>query len=196
MLSIFSIANQRPLEFLLKGLNQVHYEYMQISYDHVERGHQRPEASFVAELYHQLRILQKKSPFVELKLHVDLTKQQLGINSPTDKCLGNFNPNRLRPDLVLHGGQNDNDSQILISEVKMDGATEGSILNDLQKLIFYKVSRLKFKNAVFIFSGTKEQLEGILVNLCSNQFSECLKEHKILFACKNKQWQIFNIQEL
>lgn len=197
MLKLFPIENRIPLQFLMKGLLRVKGVYLQVPYDQIGNGFQRPEASFTAELYHQLRILQSEFNYDDLILHLDLGKYRLNRNNQNTeiKCLNHFDRNNLRPDLVLHRAQNNIDKQLLICEIKMKGANGISVFYDLQKLIFYKSPRLKFKNAIIIFTGSKQELEEILVLHCTPTFLNCLYDNEILFATKEKKWQIFSLDK-
>lgn len=183
--------------FLLKGLNQVEIGYLEWEYHGVEREFQRPEKTFSAELYHQLRINQELENYT-LKIHFDITKRtSLNNNNP---CLNGFKPSKIEPDIVFHGGQNNLEKQALVAEIKMEGVNNSDILYDLNKLLYYKLSFLNFKNACFIYSGYDTDLSNKLNGYIGDKFLECIIKHEIIVATrvkgkKNNQWGIFKFYQ-
>ncbi len=193
-------------EFLITALNEVDAEYYEMRYDNVVGGFQKPERVFNAELYHQLRKLQEDTmneifkihpDLVELplKLHLELVKVPSSYDS-TNQCIGDFYPKKISPDIVFHGGQNNRKKQLLAAELKMDGANIVNIIRDFQKLLFYKLSYLKFRNAVFIYTGTKSDIEEKLIHGLSKHMLECLMKNKIVIAVcekknKKRKWSMY-----
>lgn len=204
--------NEQVLHFLKKALNNVSVDYIIQNYDAIATGIQKPERIFVAELYHQLRILQEQNSdidfFNNLSFHQEPNKQGSFI-IPNSKCLPKKPIKRISPDLVLHKGQNNSsaENQLLICEVKMAGATAASVDKDLRKLIFYKVSRLRFQHSIFIYTGDLSGIENFLSSCLpienyrnTNSLVKCLKRNKVLFALpynKNNdyyEWEIFSVR--
>ena len=193
---------------LIKALNNVAPQYLKIRYNNIRGGFQKPERVFNAELYHKLRKIQENSfDYEEIIIHQEITKQKLHFhldivklpNNEADfPCIGHYRPRKISPDIVFHGGQNNTDNQLLVAEIKMEGTSWLNIIKDFQKLMFYKLSRLQFQNAVFIYTGTKEDLEDIFFSLHLS-FLECLQKNKIIIVLpfsKNKQnyeWKAYQI---
>ncbi len=188
-------------KLLLCALNNVHSGYLVISYDRVARGFQRPERAFNAELYHQLRKIQDDDPNnFDFKIHQELFKYpnsfNLELNSiPEDKkiipCIGNYNPNKISPDIVFHNRQNDLVNQLLVAEIKMKGCSTSKIIKDFEKLLFYKLSYLSFENAILIYSGTKEDLDSKIQDFDDGLLS-CLADNKIVVVTiSNNKWAFF-----
>jgi hypothetical protein len=192
---------------LIKALNQVGQEYFNMRHYVNETNffNQRPERAFNAELYHQLRKLQEnKNDKENVNIHLELVKnlfknnfEIISLNSNLDLendiyCLQDFKPKRLIPDIVFHGGQDNLNNQLLVGELKMDGASILNIIKDLQKLMFYKLSRLKFKNAVLIYTGRVQNLDDNLSNIYFHGLLECLVENNIVVASQdNNNWNIY-----
>jgi len=200
------------VQFLIKALDNVEESYMIQRYNYVIAGYQRPERVFTSELYHQLRLLQEDPNEISmgsLAFHVELNKQ--GFYNSQIKCMPQRQFRRLSPDIVLHKSQ-DNSSrknQLLVCEIKMEGATWRKIYKDLQKLLVYKLSRLKFQNAVLIYTGSKTSFENKLQSILgdiellkSDDTSfKCLKKHKVIIVLpKDKKglnncwsWEAYSI---
>lgn len=193
-------------EFLILGLNGVETEFMRFEYVYVNDGYQYPERVFNAELYHQLRKCQEFGNVHDVKIHQDITKHPLKLHMEPNKityrrikkipCIGDYIPTRISPDIVFHGGPMNRKRQKLVAEIKMEKPDPTKVLRDLQKLLFYKISDLKFENAVFIFTGKKEDLEDLLVTWLSRGMLDCLIQHQIVVALngkgKNKiDWSIY-----
>ncbi len=190
--------------FLIAGLNQVTEEYFEMSHLGDEIILQKPERVFNAELYHQLRKLQENGYYEVGRIHPDLVKH-IKLHLETTKvppaiinnlCIGDFHPKKISPDIVFHTGQDNIDNQLLVAELKMDGASRINIINDLQKLLFYKLSALQFKNAVFIYTGSKKDLERKLEFGISKKMLECLIKQYIFIALHQikggkKMWNIY-----
>lgn len=214
------IQNQTTiLKILKEAINSINGNYIVQPYPMLVRQKlQRPERVFVAELYHQLRLFQhNNNPNLnnECDFHVELTKinfDEFQFNIELNKtnfdisklnCI-NFVPKRISPDIVLHKSQDDSTpkNQILVCEVKMDGAKKNSIIKDLNKLIFYKVSRLQFQNAVFIYTGEHKRIETLLNQIQNSNLNtnliKCLKKHNIIFCLrkdlKPKTWELYKIK--
>lgn len=178
--------------FLIHGLNAVDIEYMRFEYNFLDEGSQYPERVFNAELYHQLRKLQEADNSVELKIHPEITKHLLKLHMEPVKlnyqrhrnipCIGDYIPIRVSPDIVFHGGQMNRKKQRLVAEIKMEKPEPLKVIRDLQKLLFYKLSNLKFENAVFIFTGKKEDLEELLITWLSESKLDCLIKHQVVVA--------------
>ena len=167
---LIEYSNNFEIEILIKALNSVAISYTKFEYERVANKIQRPERVFNAELYHQLRKLQetnflsdgvlvhqepnKQGDFLtnNFSFNVETNKEVTFLNPRQIPCLPNVNYKRLSPDIVLHKNQNNSEqaNQRLICEIKMEGASWGSIKKDFDKLLFYKLSRLQFQNAVFI----------------------------------------------
>jgi hypothetical protein len=194
---------------LLGALNNVQNLYMRHSYNRVTLGYQRIESLFSHEIYHQLRLYQDprnqlphccdRDQLKDIVYHMALPKGIYQVeNCP---CVENINLKRIIPDVVFHGGQNNMKNQLLIGEIKMKGANFNLIVKDLQKLIYYKISKLKFENAVLIYSGDKSDLEEKLTLGLSTQMLNCLISNKIVVALSTKAttnqrkiWKIFKFE--
>jgi hypothetical protein len=194
---------------LIAGLNGVAENYYRMRHYGNENYLQRPERVFNAELYHQLRKLQE-SEGVNFLIHQEITKNDISLHSAVSHepqiheekpCLEDFNNKRVSPDLVFHGGQDNLDNQLLVAELKMEGASRLSILKDLEKLLFYKLSSLKFQNAVFIYTGSKNELESKLELGLSEKMLQCLIKHNIVIALRElmvreQNWNIYQFNNL
>ena len=205
MLEFYKNENQE-INTLIKALHNVDKSYMIQNYDRNRDYYQKPERVFVAETYHQLRKLQESVFILEhLSIHVDINKD-IRHSQIDSQCIGDdFNRNRLSPDIVFHLSQNDasKENQKLICEFKMSNTRKSLIIKDLKKLIFYKISRLQFQNAVFIFCGNSSEFERKL-NGISTEMLQCLIKNKIIVILQKEQntnncynWQpyIFNLQQ-
>jgi hypothetical protein len=195
---------------VLKALKKVYKDYMSINYRMIINK-QKPERLFNAELYHQLRNLQTRFNsetynFSMLKFHIDLNKVSGNRNHSDLPCIEHYRPTNFSPDLIIHNSQNDLTNQLFIAEIKMDGASTNKIIKDLTKLLYYKTSFLKFKNAAFIYTGSvqslKVKLESIL-EFDNEDFISCLINQEIVFFCrestiddktKEKTWNAFNLK--
>jgi hypothetical protein len=196
------------LKMLKEALNGVEIQYIEQYYFRLRGSQiQKPERTFVAELYHQLRMQQstmnKDETIRNLVFHCDISKINYILNN---ECIQDVSKYRLVPDLVLHKSQTDNSSenQLLVCEVKMDSKiSKDNFKKDLDKLLYYKLSQLKFQNAVFIFTGKKELLNQYLNEYRHSQtslhFLNCLHTNCILFAIpkqkkeKTNNWGIYTI---
>jgi hypothetical protein len=188
-------------ELLLHALNKVNDSFLQFTYSRVVIGFQRPERAFNAELYHQLRKFQDESlDSTNFRIHQEIFKHPINFHLDLQKtsgqiidipCIGDYVPTRISPDIVFHNSPNDLLNQLLVAEIKMKGCSTRKLVKDLQKLLFYKLSYLKFKNAVLIYSGTMEDLENKFQDL-DDDFLRCLIDHKIVIATRsNKKWGFF-----
>lgn len=187
------------IENLISALNNIDHQYLNMKYDRIVGGFQKPERLFNAELYHQLRKIQEDinvaSELTKMKLHIELVKTP-GIE--VHPCIGDYRPRKISPDVVFHNSHNDTTNQLLVAEIKMEGASWVNIGKDFQKLLFYKLSRLQFKNAVFIYTGSKDALEEILFRF-SNNFLRCLQDNEIIIVLPKMQqnekynWEAYNI---
>jgi hypothetical protein len=199
------------LLMLQKALNNVEIQYISQEYLRLARNRiQRPERVFVAELYHQLRKLQESTDNIynttirDLVFHCEIGKINYAVNEP---CLNDFSNNRTVPDLVLHKSQ-DNKSpqnQQLVCEVKSDyNLSEKSFIKDLKKLLYYKLSDLRFQNAVFIYTGEKNKIDELLARYKfetnDSNIINCLCKNEIRFALRSNQignntfdWKIYQV---
>ena len=189
---------------LIAGLNGVAEDYYRMRHYGNENYLQKPERVFNAELYHQLRKLQELEG-VNFLIHQEITKNNNSIIAVVSHepqiheekpCLEDFNNKRVSPDLVFHRGQDNLDNQLLVAELKMEGASRLSILKDLEKLLFYKLSSLKFQNTVFIYTGSKNELESKLELGLSEKMLQCLIKHNIVIALRElmvreQNWNIY-----
>jgi hypothetical protein len=168
---------------LLKALDNVETGYMEMLYNRLGRL-QRPEHAFTSELYHQLRKLQENNKNLQnLKFHVDLTKMSY---NGRNKCIFKINKRNVRPDIVLHDSHNSTNHQELVVEVKMDGTEPIKIIDDLLKLLYYKLSNLHFKNCILIYTGSLSNIEGILSRFLSENIKKCLIKHGICVAVRTQ----------
>jgi hypothetical protein len=192
------------LKMLKEVLNAVENIYIEQEYRRVRAGFQNPENAFMSELYHQFRILQQDNDSLRaLYVNTDMNKQMYGIDRDQVECLNNFFRHKIRPDFILHGGQNDLKNQKLVCEIKTNkNLRMDKFVIDLQKLVYYKISRLKFENSVFIYTGQLSKIETLLNELQkqnSSSLIDCLHKHCILFALpKSKEtnpyhWGIYAI---
>ncbi len=193
------------LKMLKEALNTVENIYIEQEYRRVRAGFQNPENSFVAELYHQLRILQvapQYESFSRLRFNFDIGKKMYAVNRSIP-CLANFYRKNIRPDLIFHKAQNNLDEQKLACEIKTNKNLKFyELAIDLQKLVYYKTSRLKFENAVFVYTGEPSNIKDLLSRFIKQNptsILNCLHKHCILFALpKSKenntnQWGIYAI---
>jgi hypothetical protein len=192
------------MKMLKEALNRVENIYIEQEYSRVRAGFQNPENAFMSELYHQFRILHQDNDSLRaLYVNTDMNKQMYGINRKKIECLNNFFRQKIRPDLILHGGQNDLKNQKLVCEIKTNKKLRiDKFVIDLQKLVYYKISRLIFENSVFIYTGELSRIQTLLNELHkrnSSSLIDCLHKHCILFALpKSKenntyQWGIYAI---
>jgi hypothetical protein len=192
------------LKMLKQALDNVEVPYIEQEYSRVRAGFQNPENSFTSELYYQIRCLQiRDANFNRLFLNTDLNKQMYGFEINSSSCLNNFYRKTIRPDLILHGGQNDLKNQKLVCEIKTIKNLKFDKLSiDLQKLVYYKTSRLKFENAVFIYTDELSKIESLLKDIsfqAPNSMLDCLHTNCILFAVPKKKgdktynWGIYAI---
>jgi hypothetical protein len=157
------------IKILGEGLKKVHKDYIEIAYQNVGKNSQKPERVFVAELYHQLRILQGENKYKSLnnlRFNVEITKQ--GNLKDIDSLIDQYKIKRVIPDIVLHHSQNkrDTQNQLLACEVKSSYyITKSNFERDLIKLLLYKSNRFNYQYACFIFLGTKEELCKYLLGL-------------------------------
>jgi hypothetical protein len=195
-------------ELLLESLRNVSSEYLKHDYRNVKQGFQRPERLFNAELYHQLRLIQENG-FTNFKIHTELNKRPLRLHSNITKrphkpekipCIDNYFPPSIEPDIVFHAGPNNLKNQLLVAEIKMEGAYYLDILKDLNKLLYYKLSYLKYKNAVFIYTGYKSSFEAKLEKHLYNEMIQCLIKNNIVVALRSKTdkktgWEIYEFDK-
>lgn len=156
----FDVNQNGVFAILNKAISKIkENEYVKIDYGRVERGSQKPERAFVAELYHQLRCIQEsnKHPILkDLKFNVEINKQGDLITGL--KFIDNYKIKRVVPDLILHYHQNNANSKMqqLVCEVKSSYCiTKVNFEKDLVKLLLYKKSRLKFQNSFHFFRHKK-----------------------------------------
>lgn len=204
--------NDEVLQFLKKALNRVRVDYMIQNYENILSGIQKPERIFVAELYHQLRVLQEQNTTIDffrnLSFHQEPNKQRY-FNMAHNPCLPKKPIQRISPDLVLHKSQNNSspENQLLVCEVKMKGASVENVDKDLRKLIFYKTSRLRFQHNIFIYTGNILSIQNFLLGCLpiensrnTHSLVKCLEKHKILFALPiikktdYYEWELFSVR--
>ena len=185
---------------LLKALKNVKSRYLAHTYFRQRTFNlQRIESIFSHELYHQLRLLQNEENILKnLRIDFDLPKHHYQIQNIN--CLNGFENKFFKPDLSIHKGQNNFGKQLLVGEIKMEGVDIASLLLDLQKLIYYKISQLNFENAVFIYTGNKSDLESKLTVCLSFEMLQCLIKNKIVVALREEDskksfWKIYNFQK-
>lgn len=226
MLQKLNNKNNPEISFLIQALNAVKISYTIFAYDKVASRFQKPERVFTAELYHQLRKKQDESITEQLNINQEVTKmvgfsindftinaepnkQSISAKNGLNECLGTIDYKRLSPDIVLHKNQNNFEriNQRLICEIKMSGSSQSNIYKDFRKLLFYKLSRLQFQNAVFIYAGTTDSLKNIIegLNYTSKEnqsLLKCLKKHQIIFVVPEKlndskefyHWETYEIK--
>lgn len=83
----------------------------------------------------------------------------------------------------------------------MEGGSSANIIKDLEKLLFYKLSSLKFQIAVFIYTGTKSELECKLEFCLSEKMLQCLIKYKVAIALRENRgreqnWNIYQFNDL
>lgn len=192
----FDVNQNGLIEVLNKAISKIKdNEYVKIDYGRVERGSQKPERVFVAELYHQLRCIQesnKHSILKDLKFNVEINKQGDLITGV--KFIDNYKIKRVVPDLILHYHQNNTNSKMqqLVCEVKSSYCiTKVNFEKDLVKLLLYKKSRLKYQNACFIFLGTKKELFNYLM-MVYDELIQLIKENEVIFITHDKnKWNFY-----
>lgn len=178
MFKIYENSNDNIVNNLVMALKAVENYYLKQNYNRIHLGVQKPERIFTAELYHQLRILQKDK---NLHFSADIIKKSYDVNP--NSCIKLKDFKRISPDIVLHKEQNDTNpnNQLLVCEIKMEGASHKKIIKDFYKLLYYKISKLKFNTSAFIFTGSIETINKILSN--NLELTNCIREHKIIAIC-------------
>lgn len=191
--------NSPDLNMLLKALNNVKCKYLKGHYYRNRASIQRIERVFCAELYHQLRLLQKiNDPFI---FHSEIGKRV--ISREAREILTEYLDFRCSPDLVYHLNQNDctPENQRFALEVKLVVKQENEMIKDLYKLISYKISSLAFQEAVFVCPFDQFKIEQYLKLRENNKLKKLCVEHKILFAfaeeCRDSEklsrWKLYHI---
>ena len=149
------------------------------------------ERVFCYELYHQIRLCQKKSGL-----------NQLTLNAEPDKS-GRYDFDRENPDFIFHipGTMDHND---IIIEVKGDLSRIGAIEKDIHTLTNF-VRNYEYRKGIYIIYGkcperVKERIRGI-IQILDNDNKEKLKSiaSKIdIFIIDRAQApvQVQNIQKL
>ncbi|MBD3906438.1 hypothetical protein NAL32_17470 [Chryseobacterium sp. Ch-15] len=144
----------RFLTDLFNAINSIDDEYCNWTYFH--ETIQKTERVFAYELYYALKVIARNErvQYNGIKFNGEIGKKmledinQLGTNFIVEQK--NFNP-----DLVLHKGQIDKDSenQKLIIEIKTINTTDEKIAKDIIKLN-YGIAYLNFQFGVFISVNT------------------------------------------
>lgn len=147
------------LAYAFTQVNPIYYGNEAINRDGIFYP-QETENSFCAELYHQYKLVMEsetnRAYYRRLILQFDILKLRMGI----------------KPDLVLHMGQNNLRDQRLYVEVKTD--PNAQLRDDLEKISIAVDSDLGFRNAVIIvvnkgLSNTISQIQQyFLNNPCNN----------------------------
>ena len=199
----YKAKNEKVLSDLILALGAIKINFIKQNYDRIGTKVQKPERYFTAELYHQLRMLQRKNGVDEnLNYQIETVKVNYK-NTKTNNCLNLKDFNRISPDLILHKSQNDKQrgNQQLVCEIKMEGAIPCKIIKDYQKLLYYKLSELNFKNSIFIYTGSVKTINEILLN--ENTLCSCIQKHNIITITLEENlednipnWKIHTINNL
>ena len=166
------------VRMLLNAIKLVKPYYIKVENPIIPENYIQVERSFAYELYHQWsRLLE-----IYKGLHPKEKKLILSSEIPKGEEDMKF------PDLILHGGQDDISSQILICEIKRTDdrnyPSDNDILKDIVKLnrfttSFYSKSLnkdIRFKHGAFI-----------LINCSAQKFKERIKKltPAIIEGCKD-----------
>lgn len=183
------------LEVLKEAINNVDERYYRTT-NPIERGGVPTEYSqldielnleqkFVLELYHQMRLLIGKENLLEGEIYKRVVSNN--DSSTLYKYAEKKKIKGIKPDLVLHRGQNINDPayQLLALECKV-GLKNNEFEEDFFKLMIYDDS-LKFQNSVFLI--VNHDAEDVRINLASYKENEelpYLKSPRIKILVKEK----------
>ena len=135
-----------------------------ISYDDNGKDIPLNERAFAYELYRQLAN-RLYDDIGQMEKWTD-KRPSIVVNAELYKCVGDNNrvdnKGRMFPDIVIHGGQHNNDKQLIVCEIKVK-ASESEIENDIEKLFDYmdntKMFGKDYKLGVFINVGPKAVFE-------------------------------------
>lgn len=193
-------SKEKVLSDLIFALKEIDANFIEQNYTRINSKIQRSERYFTAELYHQLRRQQeKKDDYKNLNYQIETVKNRYN-NPQINNCLNLTDFKRISPDLILHKSQNDKQrgNQQLVCEIKMKGANSEKIKKDYQKLLYYKLSELNFKNSIFIYTGSIKKLNKILKN--EECLLNCIQRNNIITITLEKgllnnrlNWKIFTI---
>lgn len=186
----------RFLKDLFYAITTIEDEYCNWTYHH--ETIQKTERVFAYELYYKLKLIAgiKKTQYNGIKFNGEIGKKILSdINTlGTDYTVEQKNFN---PDLVLHKGQIDKDSenQKLIIEIKTTNTTDEKIAKDIIKLN-YGIAYLNFQFGVFIsvntdFDTIKDKLKRIFQvgNIPVDQLDNLKKIYVVNYRSQIKEWK-------
>ena len=150
------------LDLMKRALENVSTEYvhLEISDEELQKNdlpgdvRKQVERCFAYELYHQLRtIFIKEKPETTIKINAEVPKKVIGKEKIETKY----------PDIVIHGGQGDNNTnnQLLIAEIKrnLGSINKNNVKEDLQKLrqyikeLCYVSTQNTFQSGCFIMTN-------------------------------------------
>ncbi|AZA54048.1 hypothetical protein [Chryseobacterium sp. G0201] len=186
----------RFLKDLFYAITTIEDEYCNWTYHH--ETIQKTERVFAYELYYKLKLIAgiKKTQYNGIKFNGEIGKKILSdINKlGTDYTVEQKNFN---PDLVLHKGQIDKDSenQKLIIEIKTTNTTDEKIAKDIIKLN-YGIAYLNFQFGVFIsvntdFDTIKDKLKRIfqIGNIPVDQLDNLKKIYVVNYRSQIMVWK-------
>lgn len=181
---------KEAIDTLINAINNVESRYIVIeAIPNTKVKKEQIERSFAYELYHQWSLL------IEAYKKEHEEESSLLLNGEVSKHLGDRNT---YPDMILHGGQDCVDNQLIVCEIKRHDKyypSKKSIYNDIIKLCDYLdltlpkgegILNAQFQQAAFIMVNiTEEKLKGYLKNLltpCVNRISD-IKEKSSKILC-------------
>lgn len=143
--------------------------------DHLcEKATEHVERVFAYEFYHQWSILLKQHN-IPLTLNAEISKK---VRDEMDSK----NISHLFPDIVLHGGQSNDDTQIIACEIKRrEGFDKQKFKGDIESLINYTSKHYftenPFKCGVFVLvDGTMDDIKHHKNEIQDNYIKELSKK--------------------
>ena len=176
------------LDKLLDAIRSIENHYIVINYnENVPDNELQPERSFAYQLYLKWSLLLDHKPEEVISSHKLTLSGEITKHFKDDKGI-------LSPDLVLHGGQNDTQHQLIACEIKRklnnskDG--KGAVLQDFIKLYHYlNLKRhvingdsddAKYDKAVFIALNTDKEKLTYYIKMLFENFSAIEIKQKYL----------------
>ena len=177
---------EEAFDKLLGAVKSIENDYIVVDYDeNVPDNDLQTERSYVNVLYHRWSSLLDQNPDKPISSHELRLGSEIVKHFTAEKGI-------LVPDMVLHGGQNDCENQLIACEIKRElkRSNENEVLKDFIKLYHYlNLKRYvikgdnedaKYLRAVFIaLNSTEEYMVSYIRKLFEN-FSEIKVEEKYL----------------
>lgn len=155
-------------DLLYKATKEIPESYIYSINIHKKRVIPQLERVFAYELYHRWSTYANIGDNNE----VDCNNKVVINAEPSKNIISNIHGKRklklVEPDLVLHGGQNNYENQLIVCEIKRsEGITTDKIMNDLVKFLFFfdkdNFSGHPYEMAVFILiKSTINRLYNLL----------------------------------